>query len=398
MRLAILGGSFNPIHLGHLFLVGEVLAALHYDRIVLVPAYRSPFKLSAEGMESTAHDRLEMIAASIAGDPHLTVDDCEIKRGGISYTVDTIKDIINRYVPVGKPGLIIGNDLAADFLKWHKSGEILELADIIIARRVHSDMPDLSFPVTKISNDIMDISSGMIRSRIASGKAWRYLVPSAARAVIEERKLYNFVSRPEDADESRQHIILRIEKAARKELNAERFIHSRNTALLAWDLCKRFNVDPSLGYLAGVAHDLGKQLKDHALLSLAETDGRGISKLEMKKPALLHGRAAAVLLRQRFDIHDDDVIEAVALHTEGGEGMCPLAKIIYIADKLEVSRENVDFELREMCYTEENLDIIFSAVLNHTISWLRSKKIDLAGETLRLLDKMNSSTEKGQGV
>jgi len=82
MKLAILGGSFNPIHLGHLFLADAILSELHYDRVALVPAYRSPFKLAAVGMEDNARDRLEMIAASIAGDPRLTVDDCEIRGKG----------------------------------------------------------------------------------------------------------------------------------------------------------------------------------------------------------------------------------------------------------------------------------------------------------------------------
>jgi len=96
MKLAILGGSFNPVHLGHLCIADAVLETLGYERIILVPAYRSPFKLTAKGMESSSRDRLEMLSASVSGDPRLAVDDCEIKRQGISYTVDTIKDIIKR--------------------------------------------------------------------------------------------------------------------------------------------------------------------------------------------------------------------------------------------------------------------------------------------------------------
>ena len=191
MRLAILGGSFNPIHLGHLFLADTVLSAPRYDRVVFVPAYKSPFKLAAAGMEDSARDRLEMIAASIAGDPRLTVDACEIRRGGVSYTVDTIADIIRRYAPDGKPGLIIGDDLAADFPQWHKSDEILAMADIIIARRTHAGAEPATasppYPCTQITNDVMEVSSAMIREKIAAGGAWRYLVPSAARSIIEER-------------------------------------------------------------------------------------------------------------------------------------------------------------------------------------------------------------------
>jgi nicotinate-nucleotide adenylyltransferase len=99
MKLAILGSSFNPIHLGHLIAADEVLSELHYDRVVLVPAYRSPFKLATSGMEDSTHARLEMAAAAIAGNPQLAIDDCEIRRGGVSCTVDTVAAIIRRYAP-----------------------------------------------------------------------------------------------------------------------------------------------------------------------------------------------------------------------------------------------------------------------------------------------------------
>ena len=397
MRLAILGGSFNPVHLGHLFLADAALSALNYDRVALIPAYCSPFKTAA-GMESGAKDRLEMLAASIAGDPRLTVDHCEIRREGVSYTVDTLKDIIRRYSPEGKPALIIGDDLAADFPRWHQSEEILALADIIIARRLCSAETRCPYPHTQITNELMEVSSAMVRERIAAGGAWRYLVPAGARAIIEDRGLYGFrggaAARPGGA--SGVKTILRVEEAARESLSIERFIHSRNTALLAWDLCRRFGLDPALGYMAGIAHDLGKPLDDESLLRLARSDGRPLSKLEKKKPALLHGRAGAVLLRERFDIHNRDVLEAVALHTGGGADMGPLAKVIYIADKVEVSREKTDPALRSMCYANEELDRIFFAVLNQTVSWLRSKKLELSEETFRLLEKMSVPDSKSR--
>ncbi|MDR1251301.1 MAG: nicotinate (nicotinamide) nucleotide adenylyltransferase [Treponema sp.] len=394
MRLAILGGSFNPVHLGHLLLADTTLSTLCYDRVALIPAYRSPFKLAVTGMENGARDRLEMLAASIAGDPRLTVDDCEIRRGGVSYTVDSLKDIIRRYVPEGKPGLIIGEDLAADFPRWHKSDEILDLADVVIARRLGSGEIHYPFPHSRITNEVLEISSAIVRERIENRGAWRYLVPSAARTIIEERGLYGFSGERQPAGDLNRKTILRMERAVREKVSLERFLHSRNTALLAWDLCRRFGLDPALGYLAGIAHDFGKTLDEETLLKLAKSDGKVISKLEKKKPTLLHGRAAAVLLRERFEIHNKDVLEAVALHTEGGADMGPLAKVVYIADKVEVSREKTDPMLRKMCYTDEPLDRLLLAVLNQTVSWLRSRKLELSEETFRLLEKMREPVSK----
>jgi nicotinate-nucleotide adenylyltransferase len=390
MRLAILGGSFNPVHLGHLFLADAVLSSLDYDRVVFIPAYQSPFKLAAKGMENSARDRLDMLAASIGGDPRLSLDDCEIRREGVSYTVDTIKDIIRRYIPRGKPGLIIGDDLAKDFPDWHKSGEILELADIIIARRIHSEEIECPYPCTRISNEVMEVSSAMVRERIAGGKAWSYLVPAEARTVIEDRGLYGFGSTGKG--EFSKKNILRLERAARDRLSPGRFLHSRNTALLTWDLCRRFGLDSDMGYLAGIAHDLGKPLNGDEMTELAGKDGKGFSELEKRNPALLHGRAAAVLLREQFGIHNEEVLEAVACHTEGAMEMGPLAKALYSADKLEVSREKVDPALRKMCYSgEADLDGIFFAVLENTVSWLRGQKMELAEDTVRLLEKMKGN-------
>ncbi|MDR0456945.1 MAG: nicotinate (nicotinamide) nucleotide adenylyltransferase [Treponema sp.] len=394
MKLAVLGGSFNPLHLGHLFLADAVLSELHYDRVILVPAYRSPFKLAAAGMENSARDRLEMTAASIADDPRLTVDDCEIRREGVSYAVDTIADIIRRYAPDEKPGLIIGDDLAADFPQWNKSDEILAMADIIIARRLHSDtVLNIPYPCTHITNDVMEISSGMVREKIAAGAAWRYLVPAAVRAVIESRGLYGLNPRPTESPA--QSLILRVEAAARENLSLERFLHSRNTALMARDLCRRFpayKLDPELGYLAGMAHDLGKQLSEKELIKLAKSDGRRILPLEKEKPSLLHGRASAVLLKERFNVHNEAVLEAAALHTLGGKNMGPLAKIVYIADKMEVSREKVDPAVRKLVYTGNDLDKIFVMALEQTISWLRAKKLKLSQDSINLLEKMRRSS------
>jgi nicotinate-nucleotide adenylyltransferase len=403
VRLAILGGSFNPIHHGHLFLADAVLSELRYDRVVMVPAFISPFKPAAQGMEDSANDRLEMIAASIAADPRLSVDACEIRREGVSYTVDTVADIISRYKPDGRPGLIIGDDLAAEFPKWYKSGEILSMADIIIARRVQSDRPEVPYPYTNITNDIMEISSGEVRKKIASNSAWRYLVPDAARIIIEDRKLYGLRGSAANGGKddggggrpvSVKNLIRRIEEEARGILNLTRFIHSRHTALLCWDLCCRFrqvypSLDPELGYLVGIAHDLCKQICDSEQIRLAKEYGGEISRIEKEKPSLLHGRACAVVLKERFKITDNDVLKAVAYHTEGHRDMGPLAKVLYIADKMEVSRVKVEPAVRNRILSGDTLDRIFIGVLEQAVFSIRAKKLELSKETIGLLEKMD---------
>jgi nicotinate-nucleotide adenylyltransferase len=391
LRLGILGGSFAPVHRGHIFLAEKALSALKLDRVVFVPAYRSPFKLNAEGMETSAKDRIEMLAASIAGDSRFAIDNCEIRREGVSYTVNTLEDIIERYLPTGKPLFIIGDDLAVDFPKWRESDKILKLADIAVACRINSQAVKYPFEHITIENETLDVSSHEIRRMISEGGDWQSLVPYGAASIIKDRKLYGYNgnARPDGSTPSvtaPDSVIQNVETAARETLSTERFLHSRHTAVHAYDLCRRFGLDPMDGYLAGIAHDLAKQLDNKQMLKIVKTAEIEISDLERDKPNLLHGKAAAVLLRERFSIHNEDVLEAVAVHTSGSENMRPLAKVIFIADKTEASR-NIDPALRKMCRGAD-LDSILFVVLEKTIAKLRAKGLDLSEDTLMLFKKI----------
>jgi nicotinate-nucleotide adenylyltransferase len=385
LRLGIFGGSFNPVHLGHISLAEKALSELKLDRVVFIPAYRSPFKLDADGMETSAKDRIDMLNASIASDSRFSVDNCEIRREGVSYTINTLEDIIERYLPEGKPALIIGDDLAAEFPKWRESEKILKLADIAIGRRINSKVVEYPFAHNIIENEVMSISSQELRQRINEGGDWQTLIPSEAGAIIENRQLYGFTGNVRENTVS-DGIIPRIETAAREALSTERFLHSRNTAIHAFDLCRRFGLDPMDGYLAGVAHDLAKQIDNKQMLKIVKSAGMEISGLEKEKPNLLHGKAAAVLLRECFSVHNEDVLEAVTYHTSGRENMGSLAKIIYIADKTESSR-NIDPSLRKKC-REEALDNILLAVIELMIVKLQAKGADLSKDTVMLLKKI----------
>jgi nicotinate-nucleotide adenylyltransferase len=406
MKLAILGGSFNPVHLGHLYLADTVLAAYDYDRVVLVPTYQSPFKLGAEG--ASPAERMDMLAASIAGDSRLAIDDCELRRKGVSYTADTIADIVRRYRPTGKPALVLGDDLAQDFHKWRGTDEIVKSTDIIIARRrLSTDMP-FPYPYTQLHNEVINISSAEIRERILNNGNWRYLVPHGARVIIEDRGLYRFPPRAFE-DSPMLALLVRVEEAVRSLISQSRFIHSRAVAILCSDLCRRFGLDPRKGYLAGISHDMCKSLSEQELIAMAERDGNGISKLEQKKPSLLHARAAAVLLAERFGAlpvaqvspetapaaFPEDVLEAVRLHIGGGMGMGGLAKILFIADKIEVTREGIDPALRDLSETG-SFDQLFTAVLDNNVAYLRSRQVDISEGTLRLLDAMHKRIRSKQ--
>jgi nicotinate-nucleotide adenylyltransferase len=129
-------------------------------------------------------------------------------------------------------------------------------------------------------------------------------------------------------------------------------------------------------------------MEEEELRNWAGKDRGGISRLEQKKPSLLHAPAAAAILRDRFGIRNEDILEAVRFHTTGSAAMGPLAKVVFIADKIEPSRESVSRNLRELTGFSD-LDSLFTAVLDETVAFLRSRKAELSEGTLRLLDLMH---------
>ena len=203
MRLAVLGGSYNPIHIGHLMLADAVALRYGYDTVAFVPAFLSPFKDGHSGC--TAADRLAMAELAIADNPAFYCEPCEIRRQGISYTIDTLKFLKEKYPQCeGKIGLIIGDDLLSGFSSWHQATLIPDYADIIVGNRItdryaaaEGDTGSANrnkiageLPYLRIDNALLPVSSSGIRAAIKEKKSWRYLVPSAVYSYIKEHKLY----------------------------------------------------------------------------------------------------------------------------------------------------------------------------------------------------------------
>jgi nicotinate-nucleotide adenylyltransferase len=188
MRAVVLGGTFNPVHYGHLFIAEEVRTALGYDTAIFVPANQPVHKDPTPVLQP--RHRLEMLRIAVAGQDGFIVDSDEIERGGPSYSIDTIAGLIPRYGITGKPGFLIGDDLAGGFPSWKNVDELVRIVDVIVARRTLAGPVPFAYPHRSVANVILPISSSEIRWRIGEHRTVRYLVPDAVLAYIRENRLY----------------------------------------------------------------------------------------------------------------------------------------------------------------------------------------------------------------
>lgn len=189
MKLGIYGGSFDPVHLGHLLVAQAAMEELGLDRLFFVPAAQSPFK--PESAPAPGAMRLQWLRLALAGKSNCEVDDREIRRGGISYTVDTLRDYAKRF-PAAQLFYLIGADNAAKLNEWREPGELARLAEFVAIPRPGGAAPVFPQPFRgrTLKGFPFAISSSEIRARIRSGLTIEHLVPPAVREALLAAKAY----------------------------------------------------------------------------------------------------------------------------------------------------------------------------------------------------------------
>jgi nicotinate-nucleotide adenylyltransferase len=194
--VGILGGTFDPVHHGHLVIAEEARESLGLERVLLIPAASPPHK-PGRPVTAAAH-RLAMAELAVAGNPSFAVSRLELDRGGTSYTVDTLEEL--RVQGMVEPWFILSAEALVDFPTWRDPGRILDLARLAVVPRVGSAALDLDwftarFPrrgdrVRFLSGPLLPISGSVVRRRAAAGRSVRYLVPDAVAAYIAQHSLY----------------------------------------------------------------------------------------------------------------------------------------------------------------------------------------------------------------
>ncbi len=195
-RVALMGGTFDPIHYAHLLIAEDVRRRFNLPQVLFVPSGDPPHKKDYE--VSPAEDRYLMAVLATADNPHFRVSRLEIDRGGPSYTVDTIRALNHKLDDIGQLYFVTGADAILDLGTWREPDAVLEEAQVVAVTRPGFDLgrleaelgPERAAKVTVISAPAMDISSTQIRERIAQGLSVRYLTPKPVLEYIEKRGLY----------------------------------------------------------------------------------------------------------------------------------------------------------------------------------------------------------------
>jgi nicotinate-nucleotide adenylyltransferase len=190
-RIGVFGGTFDPPHVGHFIVAQDVAETLEIDTLLLMPAAVSPHKQASES--APAETRARMLEAGLGGHPRIRLSRIELDRGGVSYTVDTLRTLRER-ASGDQLFLVIGVDQLEAFSSWRSPDEVLQMARLVVVDRggvggrgveAGGDVPHQAVPVTRV-----DVSSTEVRKRRREGRSIRYWVPEAVRRIIEDEGLY----------------------------------------------------------------------------------------------------------------------------------------------------------------------------------------------------------------
>ena len=350
MRIGVYGGTFNPIHTGHVRLAQSYLEALSLDKILVIPANVPPHKRAKQLLPGDV--RLALCSLACKDDPRLEVSDIELRREGSSYTVDTLRELKKRY-PGAELYLIVGSDMFLTMETWRESGEIFRLCTICTGAREEGEdaallqkkemLEALGAACIVMEIPVFDISSTQIRRAVALGADQKMLerwLPAAVAKELLEKGCY--AGEPETDEQ-----YLACLGWVKKTLGDYRLFHSRCVADAAEFLAKHHFagiVDPKKARLAGLLHDICKDMSKEEQREWMEHFGPVHDTLILQSPSLWHGFAGASYLKKTCGIEDEDFLNSIRYHTTARKAMSPLEQVVYLADYISLDRDYPDVD------------------------------------------------------
>ncbi len=361
-KIAIFGGSFDPVHTEHVRLVEAAIEGLGLDKLVIMPAFAPPHKPGKELAPDC--DRLELCRIAFSHLDKVEVSDYEIAQRGTSYTYLTCRHFRSLY-PNAQLFWLVGTDMLRDFPTWKYPEDILSNVTLGVCARDEKDgwqkREQAEFEqrfgktFAVINYNGAPVSSTQVRLLLAAGLSTEGLIPQKVAEHIATKGLYTIPFAPK---------ALALEKA-------ERAAHSVRVARLALERAKGLRLSERAVLTAALFHDCAKNLPENSpylegFAPLAEWGDI--------PPAVLHQYQGAYVAEKHFGVCDGDVLNAIRYHTSARVGMSELEKLIFLADMLEEERRytGVD-ELRALFWDKDGLDKCLAEALYQTLLFLESK-------------------------
>lgn len=408
MKIGLFGGSFDPFHDGHLSIINGALSSGAVDFVIVIPSVRNAFKRGR--VLNAAPYRYYMTNKAVSQSvfsEKIYVSDIEFEIPGISYTVNTIREIkkpenitniLNKtnFTKEQKKTAnsyywICGSDILTEFDKWKDPEGILSEVTLLAAQRPGDDSNELATQIARLNEKYStDIKSFQIvgvkeaSSKIRIGKNLSQ-VPESVKAFILENALYPDTDYLEKVSDEAIEAYLGYACDLYPILSERRLLHSLNVACLAVQYAVIHGVSPDKALIAGVLHDCAKELPSDEQREYAMVAAGPLFDNEK----LWHSPAGSIYARKRFAIDDEEILNAIFYHTTGHSGMTKLEKIIFLADKLEPARTYSDLTLlREEAL--ENLDNAMLMCMAEVSKKFKKKGREMHPYSLECIDEIKA--------
>lgn len=376
-KIGIMGGTFDPIHNGHIMLGRQAYEEYDLDCIWYMPSRIPPHK--KDHTITAAKDRLAMTAAAIAPYSYFKLSDFELRRtGGNTYTADTLRLLKEEYPDV-EFFFIAGADSIMDIEKWYHPEYVLPAVTFLAAAREHEEADrsldeQISYLTQKYQAHIlrlhcreMDVASAEIPRGFPGRTRSRRSFPGAEGSLSIYRTA-RLVSGGKCVMDER---ITEIRKHLKKKLNPMRYEHTLGVSYTCMALAMRYSANLDQAEMAGLLHDCAKRYDDATIICKCQEHGIELTEGELRAPAVIHAKLGAWMAEHKYGITDPEVLSAIACHTTGKPAMSLLEKILYVADYIEPRRDKAPNlpKLRRLAF--EDLDEALYQILDSTRNYLK---------------------------
>ena len=387
VRIGIMGGTFDPIHYGHLAAAHAAMEQLDLDEIMFLPAGTPAFKRDREITDGET--RFEMCCAAVDNVPEFSVNVMEVMRPGVTYTADTLRQLSRSKHPSLEYVFIMGADSASTLLRWNDQEALRTMASYAVVTRSTQQIPaetlkelrDAGFKVETIETQTPLISSTEIRRRVMVGEDISRLVPPEVERIIVARSLYLGLDDPENP---LSDAFFEARKADLKErVNEHRYQHSLGVADTAARLAEIYGANVRKARLAGILHDWDKGYDDKGIRQRADELGMTVDpQVYYALPRVLHAHTAPVAIKRLFPQVPEDVLTAMDRHTVAAENMLDLDMVVYIADALEPGRSFERADAMREKIGVVSLEELFFDVYEYWIMHMMERKMQLHPNTV----------------